>query len=95
MIFRKRELLLTSFRWLDGIKKFVIEEEDYGKALRVLKEVVRAAPEKTEAHYLMGRVYEYLGDKNAAYKEYEKILEYFPKHPDASESIIKLYKEMN
>ena len=74
------------------------EEGDYRRALGMLEEVVSARPSETEAHYLMGRIYEYLGDKNSAYKEYEKTLGYSPEHAhasDASERIIKLYKEMN
>ncbi|MGA1795430.1 MAG: tetratricopeptide repeat protein [bacterium] len=75
--------------------RIYVEQGDYDKARGVLHEVVSVEPGNAEAHYLLGRVYEYTGDRQAAYEAYERTLHYNPRHPDASQGIIRLYKEMD
>ncbi|MGA1868102.1 MAG: tetratricopeptide repeat protein [bacterium] len=69
------------------------QKKEYDMTLATLKTVIKAAPHRAEAHYLMGQAYECVGDKNAALHAYEKTLHYSPTHPDVSKNILRLYRE--
>lgn len=62
-------------------------------ALKALEKVVREKSDMSEAHYLMGRIFEAMGDQGAAYREYLKTLEYSPNHRGASEKILEYHRK--
>jgi tetratricopeptide (TPR) repeat protein len=62
---------------------------DMELALEALKKVVREKPDNAEAHYLMGQIFETMGDEDASYREYLKTLEYSRNHKGASERVLE------
>jgi tetratricopeptide (TPR) repeat protein len=69
------------------------KEQKMELALEVLKKVVREKPHMAEAHYLMGQIFEAMGDDVASYKEYLKTLEYSRDHKGASERILEHHRK--
>lgn len=58
------------------------EARDYGQALRSARRVVKVWPLSDfapEAQYLVGRCYQQKGNDEKAFKEYQKVLEKYPK----------------
>jgi tetratricopeptide (TPR) repeat protein len=65
------------------------KEQKMELALEALKKVVREKPDNAEAHYLMGQIFETMGDEDASYREYLKTLEYSRNHKGASERVLE------
>jgi tetratricopeptide (TPR) repeat protein len=77
-------------RFLYG--KACFKEKKMEASLEALKEVVRTRPDMAEAYYLMGQIYESMGNEDASYKEYLKTLEYSRNHQGASEKVLEYHR---
>ncbi|MDD5773235.1 MAG: tetratricopeptide repeat protein [bacterium] len=59
------------------------DDEQYDKAIEELNKVLHIDPNFVEAHYLMGNVYNLMGNTDKAVLSYEKVLRIDPMHSKA------------
>jgi len=70
------------------VAKEAFEKKDYSLALRAARMVVSKWPTSDyapEAQYYVGRCYEAKGNGEKAFKEYQKLMEKYPKYPNHEE----------
>src|SRR5438876_1345822 len=70
------------------------DKKDYGLALRAARRVVRVWPLSDygpQAQYLVGRCYEAKGNEEKAFKEYQTVLEKYPKIANYQEVLTRQY----
>jgi tetratricopeptide (TPR) repeat protein len=71
-----------------------IRQKAWNQALQTLKGAVGlGAPASADAHYMMGRAHEALGNESSAYDEYVKALEHSGDHPGASGKILDFQRK--
>jgi len=63
---------------------------DIGQARSALQESITRNPRGVAAKYLLGQVYQQLGEKKAAAMEYKKVLKQVPSHRQAADSLAGL-----
>ncbi len=74
------------------IGRAYFEDKDLVNAKKILRDVAINKPDIAEVHFMLGQVYEFSGNKEAAYKEYLKTLEYSKNHTGASKKIVEYYR---
>src|SRR5262245_52562646 len=70
------------------------DEKDYGTALKAAQRVVKVWPlsdYSAQAQYLVGRCYEEKGSSERAFKEYQKLLQKYPKSVNYDEVLKRQY----
>src|SRR6185369_4757949 len=74
------------------------DKKDYGLALKASRRTVKAWPLSDyapQAQYLVGRCYEAKGMDERAFKEYQKVLEKYPKFINCEEVLKRQYEIAN
>ena len=72
-----RELLLggdNRLAYLD-IAAILVDQKQYREALSALRQAEKLDPNHSDIHFRMGRLYQIMGDNDAAEKEFAKVRE--------------------
>ena len=81
-----------------GVAQAGFDKKDYKLALKAARRVVNVWPLSDyapQAQYLIGRCYEAKGKDEKAFKEYEKVLEKYPKSTNYDEVLERQYEIAN
>jgi len=62
------------FAYLD-MSSILVDQKRYPEALDALRHAVKLNPLESDAHFRMGRVYQLIGNRTAAEKEFAKVRE--------------------
>jgi len=80
------------------VAQAALDKKDYSQALRAARRVVSRWPLSDyapQAQYLMGRCYEAKGQDEKAFKEYQKVLEKYPKLDNCQEILQRQFEIAN
>lgn len=68
----------------------LINLKRYEEATKNLEESLKADPKDADAHFLMGALYEEMGQKDEAFKHFQMAVEIDPKHLNAALAVAKM-----